>query len=292
MLRKTFLGLIFFVSAASVTGYCQESLASGIASASSQLAEAKLPDGATLAVLDFRDIGGGQTPMGRYVAEELATRLIQMHRFNVVERTRIDSVLQELKLADVEQQLVVASFAEKFRGLVGADYLVVGSLFKTRDQVNLNARIIETLTGKIHSAAVVRFRLGPDGDIDTSVAAAQRQSSAGVTITLSECRRTAHDVLCRLNVGWVGAGGRLTVASTSKVLDGGRQVPAAGIIIRDVSAPSGVNATAAVDRDGTVPVALRFPGVSGDSLRSLTIEVRAPDRHEHVFTFSDVPIVR
>ena len=263
------------------TSPAQHSLSSGLLEVSRQLAQARLPDNARLAVLDFRDMNGNQSLVGRYLAEELTTHLIQTRRFDVVERSRFDSILEELRRGDDEQQIVNPEFAEKFRGLSGADYVVIGSLFRARDHVALNARLIgliETPVGKVHAAAIVRFRLGPDGNIDSSLSGGRTQSAGNTVVTLLKCRKLPKEILCLLNITWSGARGRMAVLPSSTAVQGNRKLTLRSLTIRDVMAPAGVNATSSVKQGDTVPATVRFAAAgNGDVITRLTIDLRMSD---------------
>ena len=288
------LGILCAFAVGGTLVAAQHSLSSGAEDAAGQLSRVDLPDGTRLAVLDFRGTDGGQDQIGRYLAEELTTHLIQTGRFLLIERTRIDSILQELRLADVEQQLVKPEFAEKFRGLLGADYIVVGSLFRARDHVALNARLLETLTGAVHAAAIVRFRIGPDGEIDTSLSGGRTQSIENATVTVSACRKSLEDVACVLNVTWGGSRGRMVVLPSSAAVQGGRNLVLRSLGIRDVVAPAGVNAVSFVEPGDTVAIALRFAAVrnAGAGVVQLTLDLVTPAGQTASFAFSDVLITQ
>src|ERR1035438_5350721 len=75
-------------------------LSQGIADVAAQLARS-IPEGhpMTVAVTDFPDLSGQNCRMGRYVAERLTTLLSQHAQCRLIERRRLDLVLQELKFS-------------------------------------------------------------------------------------------------------------------------------------------------------------------------------------------------
>ncbi|HKZ56505.1 MAG TPA: CsgG/HfaB family protein, partial [Thermodesulfovibrionales bacterium] len=50
-----------------------------------------------VAVMDFNDLQGNVTLLGRFIEEELVTRLFQANQFKVIERSLLENALGELK---------------------------------------------------------------------------------------------------------------------------------------------------------------------------------------------------
>lgn len=72
--------------------------------------------------------------------------------FAVVERIRVDAVLQEQALA--KKGLVSAETAATSGRLVGAKYIVLGAFFTFGGMVRIDARVVETTTGVTESVGV------------------------------------------------------------------------------------------------------------------------------------------
>lgn len=108
-----------------------------------------------IAVLDFPDLGGNVTGLGRFVAEELTTRLFLTRRFEVIERQLLNKVLDELKLSAAG--FVDSSSAQELGKLLGVSAVVSGTLSQLATTVRVNARVITTSTGKIVAAASIEL---------------------------------------------------------------------------------------------------------------------------------------
>jgi tetratricopeptide (TPR) repeat protein/TolB-like protein len=104
-----------------------------------------------IAVLDFPDLQGNVTSLGRFVAEELTTRLFLTKRFEVIERQLLNKVLDELKLGATG--FVDSSSAQEIGNILGVSAIVSGTLSELSSTVRVNARVIATTTGMIVAAA-------------------------------------------------------------------------------------------------------------------------------------------
>ncbi|NLM37337.1 MAG: hypothetical protein GX202_04340 [Firmicutes bacterium] len=113
------------------------------------------PEKMRLAVLDFPDLGGQVTGLGRFVAEELTTRLFLTRRFEVIERQLLNKVLDELKLSAAG--FVDSSSAQELGKILGVSAVVSGTISPLATTVRVNARVITTTTGKIVAATSVEL---------------------------------------------------------------------------------------------------------------------------------------
>ena len=104
-----------------------------------------------IVVLDFLDLEGNVTSLGRFVAEELTTRLFRTKRFEVIERQLLNKVLDELKLGAAG--FVDSGSAQALGNILGASAIVSGTLSALTETVRINARLIATNTGTIFAAA-------------------------------------------------------------------------------------------------------------------------------------------
>src|SRR5713101_2416494 len=79
----------------------------------------------TVAVVDFTDLQGNVTELGRFLAEELSVDLVgDAKGFEVIERTQLKVILQEHKLATTG--LIDPQTARKLGQIAGVDALVTG----------------------------------------------------------------------------------------------------------------------------------------------------------------------
>jgi len=110
-----------------------------------------------LAVLTFWDLKQRQNDLGTLIAEGLITRLCNVDGFQVVERTRMDQVLGELQFN--VQEVVDEASAQEAGRLLGVEVLLIGTAADLGNRVRINARMIETKTGRVlkaHSVEVER----------------------------------------------------------------------------------------------------------------------------------------
>lgn len=103
-----------------------------------------------IAIKDFEVIMGRNKEVGKYVQEDITTALVNSGQFNVVERLKLKSVLDELKLTQLG--LTDPEGAKQVGKLLGADVILTGTLAATGDEWNVNLRLINTESGLITSA--------------------------------------------------------------------------------------------------------------------------------------------
>lgn len=115
----------------------------------------KLPS-KKIAVMSFPHHDGGISSGSLAVSERLTTRLAGIKGVKVIERSLLDKVLSEMKL---ETSGVIDSETSKKLGKVlGVDAIVTGTLIDLKDnKTEVNARMINTETGEILSAAVEKI---------------------------------------------------------------------------------------------------------------------------------------
>jgi len=106
-----------------------------------------------IAVIEFSNLRGQATEFGRYLAEELITRLYLTNKFEVIERQLLNKVLKEHQLN--MSGLIDASSAKELGRILGVDAIASGSVTDLDNSVKVNARLISTETGKIFSVASV-----------------------------------------------------------------------------------------------------------------------------------------
>jgi len=109
-----------------------------------------------IAVIEFSDLEGNITQFGRYVAEELITRLFRTGKFEVIERQLLRKVLQEHELR--MSGIVDEHSAKELGRILGVDAIATGSVSNLGSSVKINARLISTETGKIFAVAAVNVK--------------------------------------------------------------------------------------------------------------------------------------
>lgn len=141
--------LVLPTSAQSLT---QQSLALRIDDLSRQItSKATAKQKSTIAVVEFADLEGRITNFGRFLAEELITRLHETEKFKVIERQLLNKVINEQKLTLTG--MVDPSSAKKLGNILGVDAIVSGSITDLGKTLRVNARMISTETGEIFAVA-------------------------------------------------------------------------------------------------------------------------------------------
>lgn len=105
-----------------------------------------------IAVLDLRPIGADPT-LALAVSENLRTMISQLNRFTVVERTQLDTILDEQRLE--QTGITEDSQARKIGALANVDLILLGSLSRMFDSHTINARVIEVQSGEVRMAIKV-----------------------------------------------------------------------------------------------------------------------------------------
>jgi TolB-like protein len=108
-------------------------------------------------VLDFTDLQGNGSELGRYIAEELSVNLVMNKRdFSVLDRANLKSILSEHKLTATG--LVDPANAKKLGQFAGVDAIIIGTITPKNPNTSLTAKIITTDTAEIVGAAKAEFK--------------------------------------------------------------------------------------------------------------------------------------
>jgi DNA-binding beta-propeller fold protein YncE/TolB-like protein len=110
------------------------------------------PERMRIAIVDFDTMGGDfkVTDLGSIVAEWLITSFVQSGRFEVVERSQLQKILEEQKLAVTG--LVAQDTAVKLGKVLGVKVIISGTLIKIGEAIEINSRLIDTQDGAIIKA--------------------------------------------------------------------------------------------------------------------------------------------
>jgi DNA-binding beta-propeller fold protein YncE/TolB-like protein len=125
-------------------------LAQGLFSPASAISNE--PERMRIAIADFETMGGdiGFKDVGSIVAEWLITSFVQSGRFEVVERSQLQKILEEQKLA--LSGLVAQETAVKLGKVLGVKVIISGTLIKMKETIEINSRLIDTQDGSIIKA--------------------------------------------------------------------------------------------------------------------------------------------
>lgn len=129
----------------------------------------------TIAVVEFVDLEGRVTNFGRFVAEELITRLYQTKKFKVIERQLLNKIVAEQKLS--LGGMIDQTSAQKLGKLLGVDAIASGTVTDLGKSLRVNARLISTGTGEVFAVAATEIAK------DDSVTALMGGGGTGPTST-------------------------------------------------------------------------------------------------------------
>jgi len=176
----------------------------------------------TIAVVEFSDLKGSVTNFGRFLSEELITRLYQTKKFKVIERQQLNKIITEQKLSLTG--VVDPASAQKLGRVLGVDSIVFGSISDLVRTLKINARLISAETGEVFAAAaidivkddVVTSLMGDSISPNTSAlpsatpspsprdqrntAKSWRVDSNFFTFEIQKCRRSGDSVSCDFTV--------------------------------------------------------------------------------------------
>jgi curli biogenesis system outer membrane secretion channel CsgG len=110
-----------------------------------------------ITILDFTDLQGGTSELGRYIAEQLTVSLVTEKReFSVVDRAHLNRILAEHKLTT--SGLIDPDNAKKLGMFAGVDAFVFGTLTPKDQEVTLTAKIISTETAEVVRGVKGQFK--------------------------------------------------------------------------------------------------------------------------------------
>ena len=106
----------------------------------------------SIAVVDFTDLQGNVTELGRFLAEEFSVALAGASKgFEVVDRTHLKSIMAEHKLASTG--IIDPQTARKLGKIAGVEALITGTITPFGDSIRLSVKVLDTETAKMISAS-------------------------------------------------------------------------------------------------------------------------------------------
>lgn len=105
----------------------------------------------SVAVVDFTNLNGQPTELGRYLAEEFSDALVaDAKSFDVIDRTHLEEILQEHKLESTG--LISPSTIMKLGKISGVQTIVTGTITPFEDSVSLSVQVIDTQSARVFGA--------------------------------------------------------------------------------------------------------------------------------------------
>lgn len=113
-----------------------------------------------LAAVDFTNLQGTPTELGRFLSERLAVELVIAGGVSMLDRANIKSILAEHKLT--EEGLVNPANAKKLGEFAGVDAILIGNVTQLDNGIELIVKAISTDTAKIAAAGRITFPITSD----------------------------------------------------------------------------------------------------------------------------------
>jgi len=112
-----------------------------------------------IAIMEFPDLHGNISEFGKFIPEELTTRLFMTRKFDVLERQLLNKVLDEQNLGLTG--LIDASSAAQIGKVLGVEAIVTGTITDIGNMIRINARLISTETAGVFAVASVSIEKEP-----------------------------------------------------------------------------------------------------------------------------------
>ena len=93
---------------------------------------------------------------GFIVSERLSTEMVNLKKFEVVERNVLYKVLEELKLQ--QTGIVDQTMAKEIGKILSVDAIITGTIIDIDDKLEINARLIKTDTAKVINATKIKVK--------------------------------------------------------------------------------------------------------------------------------------
>ncbi len=169
----------------------------------------------SVAVVDFTDLEGNVTQLGRFIAEEFSTALAGAGKgFKVVDRTHLNSIIKENKLSATG--LIDPKTARKLGKIIGVQALITGTLTPFGENVRIAGKILDTATAEMIDAirgniaktqgieellvkgiAKKNHRAGVKPKVEQELGAAiATKEFKGFTFEVKQCKRSETDLTC------------------------------------------------------------------------------------------------
>lgn len=108
-------------------------------------------DKKNIAVSEFSDLGGNITDIGKFIADEIITRLILSGKLKVTERKYFSKILKDHRLL-LTKALDPAS-TQTLQNILGIDAIITGTIVDLGTRLKINANICSSASGDIFGAA-------------------------------------------------------------------------------------------------------------------------------------------
>ena len=271
----------------------------------------------TVAVVDFTDLDGGVTELGRFLAEELSAAFAGAGGgFEIVDRTHLKSILREHKLA--ESGIIDPSTARQLGDIAGVDALVTGTLTPFGDSVRVAAKVLDVSTAKVVSAervsiaktqAITELLAGqvrqgagpgrpapppPDSSLPEPSADRQRYVGGKFVYVLEGCRASGSTVVCRMTVTNTGEDKELLIDDNyTRLFDNlGREYRPSQFQLGEKQSSSRVNVRKMMISGIPIAGSVTFQGIAPEATSVAVLQLSVANPHWSTFKFRDIELQR
>ncbi|HMG75026.1 MAG TPA: FlgO family outer membrane protein [Pyrinomonadaceae bacterium] len=218
-MKKVILSLcmVICVAACASPVWAQSGLDQRVSELSQQIAgKMSAKQKTNVAVVEFTDLQGNVTDFGRFLAEELVTRLGDLEKFKVIERQLLNKIIAEQKLS--LSGVVDPASAKQLGKILGVDAIVAGTVTNLAQNVRVNARLISTETGEVFAVAAADIfkdesvtgllsggssapqAVKPSPQQPDPKKTARRVAVRDFIVELESCRMSAGGIVCSLSI--------------------------------------------------------------------------------------------
>ena len=147
---------------------------------STAYAQSEMPK-TRIAILYFENnaIQKSFTPLSKGLCDMMISDFNDSKCFIVVERTRLEDIIKELKLA--ESNNFDSKTTAKIGKLLGTEYLVFGSYFEFMGTFRIDARLVNVETGKIIASAGFSGKVDEFEQIEKKIVNELQKKVVGIT---------------------------------------------------------------------------------------------------------------
>ncbi|MBI5892156.1 MAG: hypothetical protein HZB79_00630 [Deltaproteobacteria bacterium] len=204
-MRKTILyWIMFLIAAFSQCSFvlAASNLEEGVKNLAEQITKSMLEkQKQKIAIIDFPDLDGNITPLGRFIAEELTTQLfiIAPGKFEVVERRLLLKLEEELTLS--QKGFIEEKSIKKMGQVFGVDAVVTGSLTDLGNAIKVNARMIAVESAKVFAVAAAEIpKTKAIMDLIGKPAGEKQETSKGIVQSTPQTQQTKVETLTRIEI--------------------------------------------------------------------------------------------
>jgi TolB-like protein len=180
----------------------------------------------SIAVVDFVNLNGQVTDGGRFFAEEFTVNLAAAGKgFEVIERSRLNTILAEYKLASTG--IIDPNTAKKLGQIAGVDAVITGTTTLLGDKIRLSVKVLAVDTAQVITAASTTITKTKENEdiwklftTTTETTTTGNPQPAGSSVApattyakvqtrnyifeLRRCQREGSNVVCDVNVTYAG----------------------------------------------------------------------------------------